>query len=391
MPTTPFRNLLYRAALPVCAPSPRGQMCHQAEGHDIDLSAYERLLCRHRVLGSSLLLTDGTDQAMVHTSVSHPRHHADAGTLYRVASITKMATALVTLMLCDDGVLSLDAPVSAMLPDGGNAPALEGITLRHLLCHTSGLRDIPAYDRALREEQTFHEVLAQPGVRAGRPGEAMVYCNLGFGLIGCVLEHSTGLSVAALFRDRLFQPLGMRATLDASTLQEEEIMPISRVLPYHPGQDVTITALGRKPLGSPDPLRHFGHTAGAMYTDCPSLLRLLRLIASGGVHDGRQLVSRHAMAEMTAQQTFCGPAARPLRRYGLGLVLLRREELSPRLLLGHQGFAYGCEDGAFIEQDTGRAMVFLNGGANEAREGRLGLCNRDLLRWAMGRELPQWT
>ena len=391
MPTTPFRNLLYRAALPVCAPSPRGQMCHQAEGHDIDLSAYERLLCRHRVLGSSLLLTDGTDQAMVHTSVSRPRHYADAGTLYRVASITKMATALVTLMLCDDGVLSLDAPVSAMLPDGGNAPALEDITLRHLLCHTSGLRDIPAYDRALREEQTFHEVLAQPGVRAGRPGEAMVYCNLGFGLIGCVLEHSTGLSVAALFRDRLFQPLGMRATLDASTLREEEIMPISRVLPYHPGQDVTITALGRKPLGSPDPLRHFGHTAGAMYTDCPSLLHLLRLIASGGVHDGRQLVSRHAMAEMTAQQAFCGPAARPLRRYGLGLVLLRREELSPRLLLGHQGFAYGCVDGAFIEQDTGRAMVFLNGGASEAREGRLGLCNRDLLRWAMGKELPQWT
>ena len=366
-------------------------MRHQTEGHAINLPAYECLLIRHHVLGASLLLSEGSQQAIVHTSVARPDHRAGAGTLYRVASITKMATALVTLMLCDDGAFSLDTPVSALLPDGGKAAALEGVTLRHLLCHTSGLRDIPAYDRALREGKTLHDVLSQPDVREGQPGEAMVYCNLGFGLLGCILEHATGLSIEALFHERLFGPLGMRATLDASTLREEEIMPISRVLPYRPGQDVTITALGRKPLGSPDPLRHFGHTAGAMYTDCPSLLRLLRLIASGGVHDGRQLVSRHAMAEMTAQQAFCGPAARPLRRYGLGLVLLRREELSPRLLLGHQGFAYGCVDGAFIEQDTGRAMVFLNGGANEAREGRLGLCNRDLLRWAMGKELPQWT
>ena len=97
------------------------------------------------------------------------------------------------------------------------------------------------------------------------------------------------------------------------------------------------------------------------------------------------------MAEMITQQSFCGPAARPIRRYGLGLVLLHRPDISPYLLVGHQGFAYGCVDGAFIEPETGRAMVFLNGGASEAREGRLGLCNRDLLRWALGRELPQWT
>ena len=390
MPTTPLRNLLYRAALPL-APSPKGQMRHQTEGHAIDLPAYERLLIRHHVLGSSLLLSDGSHQAIVHTSVARPDHRAGTGTLYRVASITKMATALVTLMLCDDGAFSLDTPVSFLLPDGGKAAALEGVTLRHLLCHTSGLRDIPAYNRALREGKTFHGVLSQPDVRVGKPGEAMVYCNLGFGLLGCVLEHAAGLSIEALFRERLFGPLGMRATLDASTLREEDMMPISRVLPYRPGQDVTITALGRCPLGDPDPLRHFGHTAGAMYTDCPSLLRLLHLIAGGGEAGGKRLLSPKAIAEMTTQQSFCGPAARPTRRYGLGLVLLHREDISPRPLMGHQGFAYGCVDGAFIEPETGRAMVFLNGGASEAREGRLGLCNRDLLRWALGRELPQWT
>ena len=43
-----------------------------------------------------------------------------------------------------------------------------------------------------------------------------------------------------------------------------------------------------------------------------------------------------------------------------------------------------------IEAETGRTVVFLNGGASEARDGRMGLINRDVLRWALGKELPQW-
>lgn len=48
-------------------------------------------------------------------------------------------------------------------------------------------------------------------------------------------------------------------------------------------------------------------------------------------------------------------------------------------------------DGAFIEEETGRAVVFLNGGASEARTGRLGLVNRDVLQWALKQEMPSWT
>ncbi len=96
------------------------------------------------------------------------------------------------------------------------------------------------------------------------------------------------------------------------------------------------------------------------------------------------------MAEMMRQHASYG-AASPGMSYGLGLVLLRDKALSDHLLLGHQGYAYGCADGAFLEADTGRMMIFLNGGCSEARTGRLGLCNRDLLRWAFRRELPAWT
>ena len=387
MPSTPLKNLLYRLALPFNAPSPHKQMKHLETGRPLShLPYYEHIMVKHHVLGATLLLADGKETAQVHTSVFDPRHTAAEDTMYRVASITKMATALVTLMCIDEGLFGLDSPIRPLLPETGNSALLDGMTVRHLLCHTSGLRDVPALDKALRDGETFAQVLAADGVRGSEPGKQMAYCNFGFGLLGCILENATGLCISELFRSRLFDPLGMRATLDASTLDEGCIMPISRVLPYKKGNDVTVTPLGRISLTAPDPLRHFGHTAGAMYTDAPSLSRLLDLVGGMGCIDGRQLVSSELMAEMTRVQS-----STPTRTYGLGLVLLSRSGISDRRLLGHQGFAYGCVDGAFIEEGTGRKVVFLNGGASEARTGKLGLVNQDVLTWALRKEFPSWT
>lgn len=386
MPSTPLKNLIYRVCLPFGAPNPHKQMKHIESGRQLThLPYYEHLLVKHRVLGASLLLTDGKQQSQVYTSVYKPRHIVTEDTLYRVASITKMATALVTLMCVDDGLFSLDTPIRTLLPETPHSSVLDGMTVRHLLCHTSGLRDLPAMDKALRDGASFDDVLAADGIRRGTPGAQMEYCNFGFGLLGSLLEYVTGMCVSELFRLRLFEPLNMRATLDTSTLDESIIMPISRVLPYKKGNDVTITRLGRIPLNNPDPLHHFGHTAGAMYTDAPSLANLLDLIGKQGVFNGKRLITETLMAEMTRVQS-----STPTRTYGLGLVLLNRPNISKHRLLGHQGFAYGCVDGAFIEEETGRKVIFLNGGASEARVGKLGLVNRDVLTWAFRKEFPSW-
>lgn len=387
MPTSPMKNLLYRAALPFAAPSPRGQMHHEAHGQPLThLKTYEQLLCRHHVLGASLLLNDGTRHAELFTSTGKPAHVAKPETLFRVASITKMATALAVLSCVADGLFALDTPVAQLLPDTPHASSLDDVTVRHLLSHTSGLCDLPAMDTALQDGRAYDDVLSCDGIRCCRPGERLVYSNFGFGLLGCILENKTGEPVSKVLEQRVFTPLGMRATLDASSLDEANVMPISRVLPYRAGNDVTITRLGHKPLGEADPLRHFGHTAGAMYTNAASLSRLLRVIHGKGMLEGRQILPEALIREMTKQQS-----STPTRVYGLGLVILERPAISPRRLLGHQGFAYGCVDGAFIEEETGRTVVFLNGGASEARQGKLGLVNRDVLHWALTKEMPSWT
>lgn len=392
MPTTPMKNLLYRAALPLLGPRVGGHMTHTVTGHDVQcMKCYQKLLTRHCVMGSSLLMADGEMRTQIDTTVKTGGvcHAPAADTIYRVASITKMATALVALRLVESGAFTLDTLAANLLPQGEGTKQLAGITVRQLLCHTSGLRDTPAVDAALAKGGTFHDVLKTPGVCVTRPGEAFAYCNFGFGLLGCVIEQVTGKPVSAAFDELLFRPLGMEATLDATALDETRVMEIVRVLSRRRQKGVRITSLGRIPLTEADPLRHFGHTAGAMYTTCEGLSRLMTLLAQDGMFGGKRLLTAESIAEMTKEQASYG-ALSPTMRYGLGLVLIDDPVICGERIIGHQGFAYGCVDGAFITRDTKRQVIFLNGGASEARTGRLGLVNRDVLRWALRKELPRW-
>lgn len=391
MPTGFAKNLAYRMALPFLAPSPRGKMTFTAEGSPLHQQAdYAQVLVKHHVLGSSLLLKQGEQQTLVHASVGEDiQHQADHLTLYRVASITKVATTLTIMRLWEDGALSLDAAVTEYLPkECTSKPALDGVTIRHLLCHTSGLRDVPAYQHVLDQGGTLLDVLHAEGIRQSRPGEQFAYCNFGFGLLGCVLEQVTGQPLSEAMEDFLFAPLAMRAAMDASTLPAEHIMPIRRVLQRGKAEDVRITALGRKPLTSPDPLRHFGHTAGAMYTDCVSLGRMMSLFQQEGAIDGKQFLKPDTIRMMMTPHASYGTLS-PGMSYGLGLILFTLPNFPDVQIVGHQGFAYGCVDGAFITPS--QQIIFLNGGASELRDGRLGVVNRDVLRFALGKEFPSWT
>ena len=388
MPTTRLRNLCYRAAYPVLAPSVRGRLTHLAAGDSVDLASYEAFLTRYHVHGASLRLKAGARETTIETSLTGSDHQARPDTLYRVASLTKMATSLLCLHLISEGAFALDSPVADLLHLP--SPALQGISVRHLLSHTSSLRDTPCVDQALDRGETLESVLATPGIRVGNPG-AFAYCNFGFGILGCVLEAVCEESLRTVFDKRLLFPLALRGTLDASTLDPEQIMPVERLLPYHPGHALRKTRLGSQPLDSPDPTRHFGHTAGALYTDSASILRLLDTIRTGQCPAGNY-VAPSLIREMHSVQATYGRRS-PTLSYGLGLLFVSDPRLSPHRLVGHQGLAYGCVDGAFYEEDSpdasARQMVFLNGGCSEARIGMMTCSNRDLIAWSL-KEMNRW-
>lgn len=384
MPTTEAKNRLYRMALPFLAPGPGRNPEVRVSGHRVEReAAYRRLLRRHHVLGSAGMITAGDREAVMLSSSEHPKHIAERDTMFRVASITKMATALCVMQYAEAGSLDPDQPIFRFFPAETFSEKARKITARQLLSHTAGLLDPPDLENCLLRKIPFLPVMEK--ALQHEPGAEFHYSNLGFGMLGCVLEAIENRPVSRILQEKVFDPLGMNATLDASALRREKIMPVARVLRYWEGREVTVTALGAVPLTEAAPMLHYGHTAGSMYTDIDSLQKLVRCLRE----DGSPLLSPETGREMKRQHAAYG-AISPTLSYGLGILIIRDPRLSGGRILGHQGFAYGCADGAFWEEETGNTVLFLNGGCSEAREGRLGLCNFEMLRWALQEELPGW-
>ena len=134
--------------------------------------------------------------------------------LFPVASVTKLATALAALRLVDAGAVALDAPLGAVLPDAASGGP--GVTLRKLLCHTSGLPvDLPAeaapYAPGLHWPTLARACLAMP--LETPPDERVQYSNVGYGLLAVVVERVTGRPFGAALASLVLDPLGVEGYL----------------------------------------------------------------------------------------------------------------------------------------------------------------------------------
>lgn len=132
-------------------------------------------------------------------------------------SMTKTFTAVAILQLVERGKLSLDEVIDRYLPHGPYHG--HGITLRQLLDHTSGVPNpIPLrWVHLVEEESSFNEagalaaVLRENPDLAFEPGRKFAYSNIGYWLLGKVIEQVTGESYRAYMRANIFQPLGLSA------------------------------------------------------------------------------------------------------------------------------------------------------------------------------------
>lgn len=133
------------------------------------------------------------------------------GTVFDLASVTKvMATTFAVMLLVDRGDVSLDAPVSAYLSDfaGGGK---EAITVRHILTHRSGLLQwVPTYYHADDDDRAYAYLRDLP--LGWSVGEARHYSDLGFMVLGRLVEKVSGRSLDDFLRDELYRPLGLVVT-----------------------------------------------------------------------------------------------------------------------------------------------------------------------------------
>jgi CubicO group peptidase (beta-lactamase class C family) len=133
-----------------------------------------------------------------------------AETVFEIGSVTKQFTAAGILLLAQDGKLDIDDKIARHL---SNTPASwSGITLRHLMTHTSGITNYDSLDGfelrlRLTQDKFIKRLATQPLVF--QPGESWSYCNSGFNLLSYVIENASGTNYWAFLDQRIFQPLGM--------------------------------------------------------------------------------------------------------------------------------------------------------------------------------------
>ena len=266
---------------------------------------------------------------------------------YRIGSITKTFTATVVLQLREEGVLDLDDPLRAHVPEVPPGP-----TVRDALSHLSGLqREPPGEVWESLEPPTREQLLAglEDAERVLAPGEAWHYSNLAFGLLGELVVRRSTDGYESELRRRVLEPLGLERTGFTP--------PGARATGYyvHPWSDgVTV---------EPD-LPGEGPTAamGWLWSTVDELAVLGDFLATGN----DAVLPRTALDEMAHLRAMVDPDRWEVG-WGLGLGLYRRGD---RVLVGHGGAMPGFLAAVMVQrlERTG-AVVLANTSAGLDPEG----------------------
>ena len=261
-------------------------------------------------------------------------------TWFQHGSIGKSFSAIVALQLVEEGVLDLQAPVTRYLPwfavGGGHEP----ITLHHLLTHTSGL---PA-GTDFSPDQRF-EIWALREVEAAAPGSRMRYSNVGYRVLGLVLEAVTGQSYAEMVTRRILQRLGMHdtsAVIDNAMRQRQAVAYIEYFndRPWRPEHGF-----------APAPWFETNSADGCLAGTAADLATYLRMLLNGGVGPQGMILSSESFATLTA------PHARARwGTYGYGLIVGERHG---REFIGHEGGMVGFIAAMFGDVPSGFGVVMF--------------------------------
>ena len=238
-------------------------------------------------------------------------------TVFEIGSLTKQFTAACILLLAQESRLSVDDKLSQYVT---NTPETwRGITLRHLLTHTSGLKSYTGLDgfelrRHLTQQQFIQAIGAQP--LEFQPGEAWKYCNTGYNLLGFVIEDVSGSSYWDFLSEKILQPLGM----NSSTNRLPSLIISNRASGYEQTNHVWINR-------DSDLTDVF--SAGALVSTIDDLMKWNASLDAGTLLDER---SRHQMWSPAKLNN--GNAT----TYGFGW---RIEQTQGRLNIGHGGSTSG--------------------------------------------------
>lgn len=276
---------------------------------------------------------------------------------FRIGSVTKIFVAALVLQLVAEGLIELD---------GDAAPFVQGITIRQLLNHTSGLPDFmddvveffepyrrdPAHRWQPGREDELRLVLEKP--RLFPPGEGWAYRGSNYIVLGLVVEQATGVTLRDALRERVLAPLGLtRTDLVEGPLRGDCARG------YLPPDNPILPGAGEGPVDVTDLDLPFYRAGGGVVSSPGEVATMLQAVLGG------RFLPDHLRAQMldTVDSDWA-----ETDRYGLGIgeitALMDRQRSQCGPAWGHIGFSLGYTTVALSSEDGRRQVViWANGSA----------------------------
>lgn len=305
-----------------------------------------------------------------------------------IASISKTFTNTAILQLRDQGLFDLDDAVNEHLPFLVRHPGYPEtpITVRQLLTHTSGIGDGDAYDEsyacgdpAVRLADWVRGYLepggefysAEQNFLPTGPGEAYSYSNVGYGLLGFLVEVVSGDSFGDYVRANIFVPLAM----NDSGWYIADIEPSLAMVPYArvgAGDTLDNLLFGERngeaieadafvPFCS---YSFYNIPDGLVRTSAEQLARHLIAHIRGGEIDGERILSESTVEEILTSQLDAAMMEDEGRLQGL---TWRRQTFEAGMAWGHSGADPGVRTQMMFSPETGRGVIlFTNRAARVA-------------------------
>ncbi|MBE6025128.1 MAG: beta-lactamase family protein [Cellulosilyticum sp.] len=290
-------------------------------------------------------------------------------TVFSIASITKLFTAVAIMQLVEEGLIRLDTPVGEILESFAEEP-FKKITLWHLLTHTSGLYPdggcfpesapktawglIQEKFDSLDAEQLKTLDWVQAGISAGlrQPvGSQWQYCTFGFVILGEVILKVSGQFSEDYIRDHILKPLNLN---DSGFELSPEMA--RRHFIYNEEHKVWLQQIAEGKINDTErednPWRRVPNTGGGLHSTIYDLARFGNALLYGGRLDGARILGRKSIEKMTTVQLhnvpdYCWGANNPDRVHGIGFDM-------------RQGPAFAYSDGSYMHEGAGTCSLVID-------------------------------
>jgi CubicO group peptidase (beta-lactamase class C family) len=267
-------------------------------------------------------------------------------TKYKVASITKFFTSVLIMQLVEEGKIALDNPIPAYIP---NYKGERSITIRQLLNHTSGMKNIdtissvesavrngvPLYQKPRSPKELLEDFCSEP-VEAV-PGSAFNYNNADYIVLGAIIEAVTGRPYGAILQERILTPLQMRN----SGLLSQHILIDQLASSYFIRDDL------KKMVPDLPAYWENWYAAGAMYSTSADLLKFSKAVFGG------KLLKQASLDSMFVSGK---------GEYGFGVWVYNAYEMDKKYytIVKRPGQIMGAQSMLFHVLETGLTIIILS-------------------------------